>query len=184
MNVYNKLEGLSLTCLSSLVQCLQVGPEPTLVKRLSVAPLKDRLQALPTNIRQGWKGMPGKKNSCLLRTLKNYWYKKFLKPGCSRLADWSLLKMLYLFELFWKWADGILEVRADGGGGGRRVEDAEAEDDKVNQGSSNHHPRLTVIKPFFQPSLKGANSRANIRRCRKNLVRDKHYSLLLQGPIS
>ncbi len=50
---HNKLERLSLASLSSLVECLQVRPNPTRVKHLSGAPLKGRLLALPTNIRIG-----------------------------------------------------------------------------------------------------------------------------------
>jgi hypothetical protein len=47
-NFRNKLEHLSLASLSSLVQCLRVWPEPTLV-----------WSTLPTNIGLGWKGLPG-----------------------------------------------------------------------------------------------------------------------------
>jgi hypothetical protein len=44
---------------------------------LSGAPLYGRLLALPTNIRQGWKGLPGT-NICKLRPLKvlQHWWKK------------------------------------------------------------------------------------------------------------
>jgi hypothetical protein len=38
---------------------LRLRPEPTRVKHLSGAPLKDRLLALPKNISLGWKGLPG-----------------------------------------------------------------------------------------------------------------------------
>jgi len=41
--------------------CLMFGvrPELTQVKRLLSAPLQGMLLALPTNIRLGWKGLPG-----------------------------------------------------------------------------------------------------------------------------
>jgi hypothetical protein len=42
-----------------LSQCLPVRLEPTYVKKLSGAALWGRLLALPTNIRLGWKGLPG-----------------------------------------------------------------------------------------------------------------------------
>jgi len=45
--------------ISSLVQSLHIGPEPTQVKHLLVAPLWRRVMASPINIRLGWKGLPG-----------------------------------------------------------------------------------------------------------------------------
>jgi len=50
---------MSLAGLSSLVYCVQVRPKPTQVNHLSGALLKVRLLALTTNIRLGWKGLPG-----------------------------------------------------------------------------------------------------------------------------
>jgi hypothetical protein len=38
---------------------LRVSPGPSKVKCLSGAPLKGKLLALTTNIRLGWKGLPG-----------------------------------------------------------------------------------------------------------------------------
>ncbi len=55
----NKLECSSLTSLSRIVQYYQVRQEPTQVKNLLEAPLNNRLLALPTNNRVGWKGLPG-----------------------------------------------------------------------------------------------------------------------------
>jgi len=47
------------------------------------APLTSRLMALYTNIRLGWKGLPGTKQSSLLRKSVNYGRKSFvtLVPG-------------------------------------------------------------------------------------------------------
>jgi hypothetical protein len=61
MNVPNIPECLILAraSLSSLVQCLQIKPEPSRVKNLSGAPFLGRLLALPVNIRLGWKGLLG-----------------------------------------------------------------------------------------------------------------------------
>ncbi len=36
-----------------------IKPEPSRVRHISGDPLYDRLLALPTNIRLGWKGLPG-----------------------------------------------------------------------------------------------------------------------------
>jgi len=49
---------------------------------LSGAPLLGRFQALPTNIRLGWKSLPGT-NTRLLQALVNYACKKFydIWPG-------------------------------------------------------------------------------------------------------
>ncbi len=58
-NGHKRLECLSLACLSSLVRCLKVKPEPTRAKHLLGALLWGRLRALLTNIRLGWKGIPG-----------------------------------------------------------------------------------------------------------------------------
>ncbi len=57
----NKLKCFSLASLSSLVKYLRVRPEPSWLKHLSSALLYDRLLALPTNIRLGWKGLTGTK---------------------------------------------------------------------------------------------------------------------------
>ncbi len=70
-NFRNKLECLSPSSLSSLVQCLRVRPEPTL----------ERFTWL--DIRLGWKGLP-RTNSSLLHKFVNYSRKKFsmLTPDC------------------------------------------------------------------------------------------------------
>jgi hypothetical protein len=49
---------MSMASLSSLVQCLFVKQEPTLLKNLFSAPLLDWLLALPKNNELGWKGLP------------------------------------------------------------------------------------------------------------------------------
>jgi len=48
------------------------------------APLYGKLLPLTTNIRLGWKGLPGKKHAKLIRTLVNYGRKKFYNtwPRC------------------------------------------------------------------------------------------------------
>jgi hypothetical protein len=53
-NVCNKLACFSLANLSSIVECLMLWLEPTLVKHLSGAQLSDRLLALFAIIRLGW----------------------------------------------------------------------------------------------------------------------------------
>ncbi len=50
MNVYNKLDRLSLPSHCILVECLQVSPGAYLCE----AP---EFLALPANIKQGWKGL-------------------------------------------------------------------------------------------------------------------------------
>ncbi len=45
------------------------------MKHLSIAPLKSRLLALPTNIRLGWKGLP------IIRKSINYDCKKMYRIG-------------------------------------------------------------------------------------------------------
>ncbi len=65
-NVCNKLACFSLANLYSIVECLMLWPEPTLVKHLSGAQLSDRLLALSTNIRLGWKSLP------VMNTLAEY----------------------------------------------------------------------------------------------------------------
>jgi hypothetical protein len=56
---------------------LWVRPVPALVKHLSGVPFYGRLLTLPTNIRLGWKGLPGIKCSSLLRKFISYGRKKF-----------------------------------------------------------------------------------------------------------
>jgi len=50
-------------------------------KHLSDATRKGRLLASPTNIRQGWIGLPEKKKPSLLRKSVNYGRKKFYSTG-------------------------------------------------------------------------------------------------------
>ncbi len=51
---------------------LQVRPEPTIVKHLSGAQLKARLLALPTNIVQGLKNLPGTNTLAYFENFVNY----------------------------------------------------------------------------------------------------------------
>jgi hypothetical protein len=62
-----------------------------IVKKLHSAPPYGRLLALPTNIREGWKGLPG------IKTLA-YYVKRFIvqAPGLSCNAA----RFLYPFSLF------------------------------------------------------------------------------------
>jgi hypothetical protein len=59
-------------------------PEPTQVKHLSSAPLKVRLLASPTIIRQGWKGLPG---SNTLAYYENYGQKSFITLALGLIED-------------------------------------------------------------------------------------------------
>jgi hypothetical protein len=56
---FNKLEGLSLASFSSLVQCLSFKARANMSKAHLGPPLYGKLVALPTNIRQSGKGLPG-----------------------------------------------------------------------------------------------------------------------------
>ncbi len=55
-NVHNKLERLSLST-HTIMQWVKL--EPIQVKQLKCAALQGRLMALPSNIRLGWKDLPG-----------------------------------------------------------------------------------------------------------------------------
>ncbi len=47
----------------------------------SEAPFKDKLLALPANIKIGWKGLLDTNTPALLRTFVNYWRKKYNNIG-------------------------------------------------------------------------------------------------------
>ncbi len=67
--------------LSTLHECLQVSLEPTRVKQLSGATLSCRLLALPTNIKQGWKGLPGKNSIAYFELSQIVAVKSFITLG-------------------------------------------------------------------------------------------------------
>ncbi len=56
--------------------------DPYSSEYLSGAPLLGKLLALPTNIRLGWKGLPGTKTSSLRKPV-NYDLKKFYSTGAN-----------------------------------------------------------------------------------------------------
>jgi hypothetical protein len=60
---------------------LQARPELTQVKHLSVATLWGRLLASPTNIRLGWKGMPGTNTLAYYKNLQITAVKSFISSG-------------------------------------------------------------------------------------------------------
>jgi hypothetical protein len=69
--------------LSSLVYCLWARPGAYHRKEPLKSSLIGQAPALPTNIRQGWKGLPGT-NTSLLQKSVNYGCKKFMTLGSDR----------------------------------------------------------------------------------------------------
>jgi hypothetical protein len=67
---------------------MRVGQEPTQVKHFSGAPLQSRLNALPTNIRLGWKCLPRTNALAFYKNLQIMAVKSFitLTPGGQQAA--------------------------------------------------------------------------------------------------
>jgi hypothetical protein len=101
MNFRNKLECLSLACISYLVKCFYVRPEANRVKYLSSAPLKGRPHSHLTRLER----LARDKHSSLLRKSVNYGRKKFYSTGPGRFKaseNDEILESLLIFKLPWE----------------------------------------------------------------------------------
>jgi hypothetical protein len=83
MIVRDKLECLSLACISILVKSLWVRAEPTRFTHRSGALLKGRLLPLPKNIRLDWKGLPRTSTPAYYEHSLNYGLKKSYNIGLT-----------------------------------------------------------------------------------------------------
>jgi hypothetical protein len=68
------------------------------VKYLSGAPLYGRLEALPTYIRHGWKGLPGTYSLVYYKKIVNYSRKKFYDIDTWKAPATNLAKRIISIE--------------------------------------------------------------------------------------